>query len=134
MNRRLRRLRNRYRQYQDHTWATSGSVTPSSSGHDWQRFDADLTQLETSIHVLRERFEQVRQLQEEQQQLEQQLRMPGISSNEISQLQSRLEELEVQFETSLFDWRSLQEPFWQVVRFVGLGIIIGWTLQSLVSR
>jgi hypothetical protein len=109
-------------------------LTPSSSGHDWQRFDADLSQLETSIQVLRQRFEQVRQLQTEQLQIEQQMQSPGLSPEEISALQNRLEDLETQLESSLFDWRSLREPFWQAVRYGGLGIVIGWILRSLISR
>jgi hypothetical protein len=107
---------------------------PPSANDDWQRFDADLTQLETSIKVLRERFEHVRHLQAQQQQVEQRLQMPGLSPEEINQLQTRLTDLELQLESHLFDWRSLQEPFWQAVRFGGLGIIIGWVLNSLASR
>jgi predicted RNase H-like nuclease (RuvC/YqgF family) len=134
MNRRLRRLRGRrQRKFQSH-WPTAGSLTPSSSGQDWQRFDADLSQLETSVQVLRQRFEQVRQLQAEQLQIEQQMQSPGLSPEEISQLQSRLEDLEIQLESSLFDWRSLREPFWQAVRYGGLGIVIGWILRSLIGR
>jgi len=134
MNRRLRQLQNRHKRHNNNRWLISGSFTPSSSGHDWQTFDADLTQLETSVQVLRERFEQVRQLQAQQQQLEQQLQTPGLSPDEINQLKQRLEELEIQLESSLFDWRSLREPFWQAVRFGGLGIVIGWILHSLASQ
>lgn len=134
MKRRLRRLRTRRQRQTKPPWPILGAFTPSSSDHDWQRFDADLSQLETSVQVLRQRFEQMRQIQTEQLQLERQLQAPGLSPEEISQLQQRLEELEMQLESSLFDWRSLREPFWQAVRFGGLGIIIGWVLRSLVSR
>lgn len=134
MNRRLRRPRIRHQRKPDPRWPILGALTPSSSDHDWHRFDADLSQLETSVQVLRQRFEHMRQLQAEQAQVQQQLQMSGLSAEEISQLQSRLADLEMQLESSVFDWRSLREPFWQAVRFGGLGIIIGWVLRSLVER
>jgi hypothetical protein len=111
-----------------------GALMPSTSEDDWHQFDANLSQLETSIQVLRQRFEQVRQWQSEQRDIEQQLQRPGLSPTELAPLQQRLEALETQLDSSLFDWRSLREPFWQAVRFGGIGIILGWVLRSLALR
>ncbi|MEL6398470.1 MAG: hypothetical protein AAFR26_05195 [Cyanobacteria bacterium J06626_4] len=131
MNRRLRRLgRHKLRGARS---STLGAFSPSSSDQDWQTFDADLTQLETSVVVLRQRFEQQRALLQQQRQIEQQLQMPGLSAQEISSLQHRLEALELQLESQLFDWQALQEPFWQAVRFGGVGIIVGWILKAIAG-
>ncbi|MFN5964006.1 MAG: DUF2203 domain-containing protein, partial [Pseudanabaena sp.] len=35
-----------------------------------------------------------------------------------------------ELESRLISWSSFQEIFWQVVRFVGIGIIIGVILRS----
>lgn len=49
---------------------------------------------------------------------------------QLQELESRLEEIEGEIESRLISWSSFQEPFWQVVRFVGLGIVIGVILRS----
>lgn len=133
MNRRsghLRRTRSRVRQ----RWSTRGAITPPASGQDWQAFDTDLQQLETNVQALRQRFDEVRRLQQQQQQLRQQLQGSDLSADELQRLKRQLDELEVQLESALFDWRSLLEPFWQAVQFGGLGIIIGWILKGIVDN
>ena len=133
MNRRLRRLGRRHKPRIGARWSTLGAFSPSSSDQDWQTFDADLTQLETSVAVLRQRFEQQRALLQQQRQIEQQLQRPDLSAQEIGNLQHRLEALELQLESQLFDWQALQEPFWQAVRFGGVGIIVGWILKAIAG-
>ena len=109
-------------------------VSLPSSEDDWQGFDAALTQLEASVTMLRQRFERVRELQTQQAQVQEQLKVSGLSPEDLSQLQERLQDLELQLESQLFDWRSLREPFWQAVRFGGIGIILGWILHAIASR
>jgi hypothetical protein len=41
-------------------------------------------------------------------------------------IQARLEELEAILESQLWKW----DPFWDIARFMGLGIAIGWGLCS----
>jgi hypothetical protein len=52
---------------------------------------------------------------------------------EFLQIQNQLQVLEINLESRLFSWSSLKEPFWQVIRFGGLGVIIGWLLKSCVG-
>ncbi|MDB9529877.1 DUF2203 domain-containing protein [Oscillatoria sp. CS-180] len=134
MNRRLRRLRVRRSQSIGDHQQILGAFSPSSPDEDWSTFDAHLSQLETSVEILRQRFEQMRAAQEQQREIEQQLQNSDLKADEIQQLKQRLEELEMQFESQLFDWGSLREPFWQAVRFGGLGIILGWILRGIASR
>lgn len=130
MNRRIRRLR---RQQRRHHWSIRGAFSPLSDP-DWQGFDAALTQLETAVQVLRQRFERVRDLQAQQAQLEEQLQGADLNSETVTQLQNRLQDLEMQLESHLFDWHALREPFWQAVRFGGLGIVMGWVLHAIAAR
>ncbi len=52
---------------------------------------------------------------------------------EFLQIQNQLQVLEINLESRLFSWSSVKEPFWQVIRFGGLGVIIGWLLKSCVG-
>ncbi|AFY38815.1 hypothetical protein Lepto7376_2541 [[Leptolyngbya] sp. PCC 7376] len=46
---------------------------------------------------------------------------------ELSLTISRIQDLELKLESKLLKW---QEPFWQIVRFTGIGILIGWILRT----
>lgn len=108
--------------------------------------DADLDQalleLERSLEQLQARFLQVKQDRAEQRQLRQDLaqaeaalkqdRSPALRS-EVKQLKQKLEELEIALESQLLSWSWVREVFWQVVRFGGVGIILGWLLKTWAS-
>ncbi|MCA1993960.1 MAG: DUF2203 domain-containing protein, partial [Coleofasciculus sp. S288] len=49
---------------------------------------------------------------------------------ELKRIKEELETIELNLESRLFSWGSLKEPFWQAVRFGGLGVVIGWILKS----
>ncbi|MEO0985868.1 MAG: hypothetical protein AAFY20_09985 [Cyanobacteria bacterium J06639_14] len=135
MNRRSGHLHFRSRRKASKRWNTLGALTPPASGPDWQEtFEIELKQLETAVYELRHRFDEVRALQQQQQELKQQLQNPDLSPDDLKDLKRQLSELEIHLESSLFNWRSLLEPFWQAVRFGGLGIIIGWILKGIASN
>jgi len=96
-------------------------------------FAQALDRVERSLQELKIRYIQVDQdqqqqatLQERQQQLKHQPTLAARS--ELQQLEAQLEELEFKLESRLFTWHSVKEPFWQIVRFGGLGVLIGWFL------
>lgn len=99
--------------------------------------DRALLELEDQMATFKARYLQVQQDQAEKVTLlEQQQRLKRSSKNpqgrsELAAISQRLEELEFQLESGLFSWRSMGEWFWQAVRFLGLGIVIGWWLRSL---
>jgi hypothetical protein len=73
------------------------------------------------------------ELQHRREQIKKSLRQDSNRQNlkaELKQIQEQLETIELNLESRLFSWGSLKEPFWQAVRFGGLGIIIGWILKS----
>lgn len=127
------------------------SPSPSNSGHSSRGsanrppeaeepdFEEALSEVTRSLAALKERYAQIqsdRQRQEELQHrredVRRQLRGKGDKQlrQELQQIQAELESIELNLESSLFTWGSLKEPFWQAVRFGGLGIAIGWLLKS----
>ncbi|MDY7016528.1 MAG: hypothetical protein SVX43_23615 [Cyanobacteriota bacterium] len=93
--------------------------------------------LERSLTELKERYAQVRrdrqrygELEEERSRLERHSGQDREIKAQLQHLQQELDTLEVNLESRLFNWRSFSQPFWQAVRFGGLGIVIGWLLKS----
>ena len=96
--------------------------------------EQEISILEQEIADLKHRHQQVELGLREQVVLcrqQNELKSKGQKSasvkQELQQIRSRLEELDLLLESKLL---NLWEPFWQAVRFGGLGIIIGWLLCS----
>lgn len=53
------------------------------------------------------------------------------STEQIDNLQTKLNALQVEIAEYLFGWQSLKYPFWQIVRFTGVGILVGVFLRSV---
>ncbi|MGL5872586.1 MAG: hypothetical protein ACRC2R_09490 [Xenococcaceae cyanobacterium] len=101
-----------------------------------------LERLEQSLLEIKERYEQIQsnrqkrlELKQKQQQLKQELENDRFDSfkTELQHLEQELEKVEVELESRLVNWTTFREPFWQIVRFVGLGIVIGWILKTCVN-
>ncbi|MBD2519652.1 hypothetical protein H6G93_32780 [Nostoc sp. FACHB-973] len=97
----------------------------------------EIEEVERSLLSLRERYNQVQrdrqqkaQLQQRQDQLKRHKSQTPEIKAELRQIKQQLETLELNLESQLFSWRSLKKPFWQAVRFGGMGVIIGWILKS----
>jgi hypothetical protein len=108
-----------------------------------QEFERDLAAVERSLAALKQRYAQVQQdqatqaqLQERQKALKQQLQRQRSTEMkaELQQIEMQLDELETSLESHLFTWGSLKESFWQIVRFSGLGLVIGWMLAFAVLQ
>lgn len=104
---------------------------------DEQEFDRSLQTLETEVGQLRSRFEQVRADQQRQSQLQarsqdlQRRRSTPQTQAELQRVREQLEALELALESHLFSWSGLKDVFWQAVRFLGVGMAIGWVLRAL---
>ncbi|MEB3277461.1 MAG: DUF2203 domain-containing protein [Lyngbya sp.] len=107
-----------------------------------QEFEQALSQVERSLEEIKQRFAQIQRDQRRQAELKnrideviperRQTRSRQLRE-ELRQLEAELETIELNLESRLFTWGSLKEPFWQAVRFGGLGIAIGWILKSLAG-
>ena len=97
----------------------------------WQaEFETALRDLTRSLKALKERYVQIRRAQQQQCSLQQRLQQPDLPLSDVKAIKQRLEELEVSLESHLLSWRHFQQPFWQAIRFGGLGVIIGWILRG----
>lgn len=52
---------------------------------------------------------------------------------DVTAIQSQLAEVEARLESRLFNWKSQQEVFWQILRFSGLGLVLGYFLRACTS-
>lgn len=131
--------------------SSSGSESSQpDTGAD--EFEQALSELERSLQSLKARYAQVQQDLQRQTQLQQRLKQVQREGNgtslpqmqgELRQIKEQLKELEAELESRLLSdsdlmtlfwqgWRRglMGEPFWQVVRFGGLGVVLGWILKS----
>ncbi|MBW4652789.1 MAG: DUF2203 domain-containing protein [Kaiparowitsia implicata GSE-PSE-MK54-09C] len=123
------------------TRPANGSNSQNSNSQDATEVNIEqaLTEMERSLHDLKMRYAQVhsdqlqqRELQARLSQAKQEYRATKLRSlkTEIDQLQQRLLELEVALESKLISSTWVRELFWQIVRFVSLGVVLGWVLRS----
>jgi hypothetical protein len=97
-------------------------------------FEREIAELETAISTLKHRQADIELADRERVVLERQrneLKQKGTKqpqiAQELAQIRSRLEELDLIVESRLL---NMWEPFWQAVRFGGLGIAIGWFIST----
>lgn len=101
-------------------------------------FDREIAELEQAIVDLKQRQVDIQLATREQVVLQRQhneLTHQGSKHPEVKQelelIRSRLEQLEITLESRLLnEWKLMWEPFWQAVRFGGLGIAIGWFIST----
>jgi hypothetical protein len=101
-------------------------------------FEHEIAELEQRLFALKYRHRDTLLAAQEQVVLVRQrneLKQKGAKQPEIQQeltlIRSRLAELDIMLESRLLnEWRLMWEPFWQAVRFGGLGIAIGWFMAS----
>ena len=101
-------------------------------------FDREIAELEQQISALKYRHADTQLATHEQVVLVRQrneLKSNGTNRPEVKQelqmIRSRLAELELTLESRLLnEWKLMWEPFWQAVRFGGLGIAIGWFIST----
>ena len=115
------------------------SIQPNSQLGDLGEFSLLLADVERSLVALKQRYTQVQQDLKRQAELQQRLKQvkPELRRNHISelkvelqQIKEQLETIEINLESQMFSWGSLREPFWQAIRFGGLGVVVGWILKS----
>lgn len=109
---------------------------------DESEFVQALETVERSLVAVKERYTQIqvdRLRQAELGNLREDVRK-SVRQNPTTQLKQELREIEqeleaikLNLESSLFSWASIKQPFWQAVRFGGLGILLGWMLKSYVG-
>ncbi|MFN9173867.1 MAG: hypothetical protein ACK58N_04955 [Synechocystis sp.] len=122
------------------------------TGDSESDFALSLAALAQSLPTLQTRYDEVQSHRAKQQQLEEhradlearwQAEQRPELEQELQQMKTQLEELSLQLESELLTDKQLQqifwdglrqglmgEVFWQIVRFGGLGIVLGWLLKG----
>lgn len=109
-----------------------GALQPSSLANlNPGQFQTELTALEGAVQKLRQHFDHICQNQQQQQALHQRLAHPHLPVEELQAIHQQLETLEVELASATLPWQRLAEPFWQAVRFGGLGLVLGWLLKGV---
>jgi hypothetical protein len=86
--------------------------------------------LETRLHQLKAGISNLIQLQT--------LQVSGShaddsgATQDVLRLQEAADSFEMELASQVISWQHLQEPFWQAVRFGGLGLLVGWLFAWLV--
>jgi chromosome segregation ATPase len=118
---------------------------PGPDSNPWGEIERQVQETERSLTHLKERIAQVqrdrqrqRELQNRRDDIRREVRqaqtinpspIPELKQ-ELKQIQATLEAIELNLESELFSFSALREPFWQALRFGGIGIIIGWLLRA----
>jgi hypothetical protein len=99
---------------------------------DLAAFERALKDTADDFLLLRDRFFAIRRAKAKYEQATT-ADLSRLSDEDLAQMQDRIEALKVTLESQLLTWREVQEPFWQVVRFSGLGLVIGWFLRGWIG-
>lgn len=102
------------------------------SDEDLASFESALRETADEFLLLRDRFFAIRRAKAKYEQVIS-LDTCALPAEELAQMQDRIEALQLTLESHLLSWRERQEPFWQIVRFVGLGLVLGWILRGWIS-
>lgn len=117
---------------------------PPESSTDVSNLDIEgsIAEVEQALIALKQRYAQIESNRQRKAELKHRLEeiRPQLANNKLPQLQVELKEIkaqieaiEVNLESQLFSIDVFKEPFWQAIRFGGLGIVVGWILKSCAS-
>jgi hypothetical protein len=107
-------------------------------------FEDELAAITETLAAVDARYRQIQRDRQERDRLRAKLRTIASSQRpqnrltaqdrtELHQIRDRLEQLELNLESSLFAWSGLREPIWFGLRYGGLGFILGWVLHALTQ-
>ncbi len=115
-----------------------------SSSQDVSNLDikGSIAEVEQALTALKQRYAQIESDRQRKVELKHRLeeirpqlankKLPALQA-ELKEIKTQLETIEVNLESQLFTIDVFKEPFWQAVRFGGLGIVVGWILKSCTS-
>ena len=115
---------------------------PETPREDESEFVVALETVERSLATVKERYTQIQvdrlrqaELGNRREDTRESVRQNPTAQlkQELREIEQELETIELNLESSLFSWVSIKQPFWQAVRFGGLGILLGWILKSYVG-
>jgi hypothetical protein len=133
------------RQPPDKTGETGETGETGQPAQDLEpEFVEELATITEALAALDARYRQIQRDRQERDRLQAQVRTIAPSRSpqdrlttddrtELHRIRDRLEQLELNLESSLFAWSGLREPVWFGLRYGGLGFILGWLLHALTQ-
>ena len=132
---------------------------PSEEENLLEIFEGLIIEAEQTLQILKKRHSKILAERQHQielhgrlEQLNKQNKKQTLQSNSKQELKLNLEQVKAQLETLednlglfsrsylalfggiiIFSKSGLKDAFWQVIRFAGLGVIIGWLLKSFAG-
>ena len=120
------------------------SIESNQSPNPDEEFETALMEVERSLLKLKERYKEVQQAQKQKLDLEERLSIQSPQDTaEVQRIEEELQQLTITLESNLLTesevktllWEVIRqgllgEVFWQIVRFGGLGILLGWLLKT----
>lgn len=119
-------------------------IESNQSPNPDEEFETALMEVERSLLKLKERHKQIQQAQKQKLDLEERLNtLSPQDTLEVQNINEELQQLTITLESNLLTdgdvktllWEGIRqgllgEVFWQIIRFGGLGIILGWLLKT----
>lgn len=117
---------------------TSPPKPPSPSSQSWDSLNAQLADLALQLEAVQARLAQVQHSETRRQELQgqradletRQSQSPTGIKTELQLIAEELEKVELELESRLWNWHRYREPFWEIVRFGGAGVVLGWFLKT----
>ena len=97
---------------------------------DMAKFATALEETNKDFQALRQRYNEVRAAFIQRTDIQAKITQGHLPNAELRRLQQQMVTLEATLENQLMSWNNLKEPFWQVLRFVGLGLVLGWFFRG----
>lgn len=117
-----------------------------NSPDSWQEIELEIQELTEALAAIKQKFNEFKVmdsdrqgLQIEKQKLEKHLKTQiGLMQRqelktELRTIQTKLEDIDAAIAAQLITWSSFKEPFWQIVRYSGLGFLVGVLFKGCVS-
>jgi DNA repair exonuclease SbcCD ATPase subunit len=116
----------------------SDSAPASSSTQRLESIAVDIQSIEAELATLKARYQQVQTdehsratLKAQQAELTATTPQTDETRSALQTLTTQLDEIELRLESHLLSWLGIRQYFWQIVRFGGLGLLLGWGLSYL---
>lgn len=119
-----------HRQKRHHSQRGTLGGTADDAPHSLAELMHQLEGLEARLHQLKVGISNLLQLQ--QIQANDAEDDAQHSAQEVVRLQEATDNFEMELASRVMSWQQLKEPFWQAVRFGGLGLLLGWVLAWFV--
>ena len=110
-----------------------GRVMKSSlplTEQDLTDFAIALEETTQDFAALRQRYTEVQEAFAQRSEAQIAITQGHLPKAELTRLKKQITTLEETLENQLLSWNNLKEPFWQVLRFVGIGLVLGWFLRG----